>query len=79
VLRTYQKGDYFYPYGLNKKKKLSDYFQEKKLNLPERESALVLTQSDKIICLIGFQIDHRFMVTRQTKKVLRIHVQKKFT
>lgn len=79
VLRTYQKGDYFYPYGLNKKKKLSDYFQEKKLNLPERESVLVLTQSDKIICLIGFQIDHRFMVTRQTKKVLRIHVQKKFT
>jgi len=75
TIRAWKKGDYFYPFGLNKKKKLSDYFSDKKLSLPDKERRPVLLSQDHVVALPGFTIDHRFQVKPTTKKVLKLRYQ----
>jgi tRNA(Ile)-lysidine synthase len=75
-MRIYRKGDYFYPFGLNKKKKLSDYFIDNKFSLIEKENTPLLCMQDKILAIIGHTIDHRFQVKSSTRKVLRILIRK---
>lgn len=72
ILRKWQKGDVFYPSGMKGKKKLSKYFKDEKLSLPEKERALLLCSEDKIVWVVGRRTDDRFKVTKTTKHILKI-------
>ena len=73
IIRHYKKGDYFFPFGMNGKKLLSDYFTDKKINLFEREKIKIITTSDnKIVWITGQRIDNRFKISKNTKKILQI-------
>jgi tRNA(Ile)-lysidine synthase len=74
TLRHWQKGDYFYPLGTSGRKKISDYFVDKKIPLHDKNKIWILASGNQIIWIIGYQIDNRNKVTQQTNKILLISV-----
>jgi tRNA(Ile)-lysidine synthase len=70
TIRHWHEGDSFFPFGMNKRKKLSDYFIDRKFSKPDKENALVVESDGKIIWIVGERIDNRFRITTKTKEVL---------
>ena len=69
VLRRWKRGDWFIPYGMKGRKKLSDFFADKKMNLIEKERVWLLASGDDIVWIVGHRVDARYAVTEKTKRV----------
>ncbi len=75
TIRHWTHGDYFYPLGMNQIKKLSDFFVDTKVPVPEKERAWILASGKKIVWIMGHRIDHRFRITNKTTRVLLLRFQ----
>lgn len=75
LIRKWQQGDYFQPLGLGGFKKVSDFFIDEKLPLPEKENTWLLCSNNKIVWIMGRRIDDRFKISKQTKTVLLIEIK----
>jgi len=75
TIRRWLPGDYFYPLGMDQMKKLSDFFVDEKVPVPEKERTWILASGKKIVWIMGRRIDHRFRITENTSKVLLLRLQ----
>jgi len=74
IIRKRQEGDYFYPAGMNGKKKLSKYFKDEKYSLLDKENQWLLCSEDQIIWVIGKRADQRFITTERTQQIIKIDI-----
>ena len=77
-LRYVQTGDRFQPFGMNHGTKLvSDYLTDRKVSLFDKQKQLVAidTTTQKIVWLVGREIDNHYRITQSTKRILRITCQ----
>ena len=71
-LRKWEEGDWFYPFGLKGKKKLSKFFKDLKYSTLDKESVWLLCNDQDIIWVVGARTDDRYKVTPNTSQFLKI-------
>jgi tRNA(Ile)-lysidine synthase len=73
VLKKWEEGDAFQPFGMNgKTKKLSKLFKDEKLTLIQKENTWVLWSGNQIVWVVGIRQDERFRISNTTKSFLKI-------
>lgn len=71
-LRKWQKGDYFYPFGMQGRQKVSKYFKDHKFSTLQKEAQWLLCSEDDIIWIVGQRSDDRFKVKDTTTEIVKI-------
>ncbi len=75
TVRKWKKGDYFYPLGMDGKKKVAKFFKDEKMDTVAKENQWILCCGEKIVWIIGRRADDRFKITSKTKKILKVTVE----
>lgn len=70
MLRRWRKGDSFVPFGMKGRKKVSDYFADRKYSLVDKEKALILCDAEKILWIVDERTDNTARITNATTRVL---------
>ena len=81
VCRPWRDGDWFVPFGMKGRKKISDFFTDMKYDLFRKSGAvMVVDTSDlnrdesRVAAVLGERIDDRYKVTPATSSVLMIKI-----
>jgi tRNA(Ile)-lysidine synthase len=72
VIRNWQNGDKFFPLGMKGTKKISDFLNELKIESHKKKNQLLLLNGKKIVWVIGYRLDDRFKITKNTKNYLEL-------
>ena len=76
VVRNRRPGDAFYPVGMEGRKKLQDFFVDKKVPRELRDVTPVLACGEEIMWVIGMRRDRRFLAGPGTQKALLVRAAK---
>jgi tRNA(Ile)-lysidine synthase len=75
-VRNRRPGDRFRPVGVGGRKKLQDFFVDRKVALARRDLVpLVVDDSDRIVWVAGYGIDEAFRVTDASQSVLLLRLR----
>lgn len=70
TIRTWCKGDSFIPFGMKGRKKISDYFADRKFNRTQKDQIWLLCSGSDIIWIVGERTDERYRIKKSTKRAL---------
>ena len=76
TLRRWRQGDTFIPFGMRGKKKVSDYFSDHKYSLLQKEQALLLCDSEKILWIVGERACNQARIDNHTSQVVEARLLK---
>ena len=75
-MRLWREGDFFYPLGMDHKKKISDFLIDQKIPLNLKDETYVIADIDgEIVWVVGLRIDNRFKLTEGSQQVFEIQVR----
>ncbi len=75
ICRTWKPGDWFIPFGMNGRKKLSDYFSDHKFSLPEKDGQWLLCNGNgDILWITGNRTDARYRIDEKTQNVMIVKI-----
>lgn len=74
-LRKWRAGDWFVPFGMKGKQKLSDYFINNKFSLKSKEATWLLCDNEKVVWIVGHRSDDRYRVDQSTKNIYIIEIE----
>ena len=66
-VRPRRQGDFFYPTGMEGRKKLSDYFTDLKIPRHVRDKIPLLFCGEELVWVVGYRRDKRFLVKNDKK------------
>ena len=72
TLRLPQKGDWFVPFGMRGRKKLSDFFADQKMHRWEKLRQPLLCAGESSDWVVGRRADDRFRVGEETKMIFSV-------
>ena len=72
MIRRWQSGDRFVPFGMNGFKRVRDYLRDHKFSRFQKEEQCVVCSGTEIVWLVGERTDNRFRVTPQTRRIVEI-------
>ena len=80
VLRRWRSGDWFVPFGMRGKKKVSDLFTDLKYDALRKDAAVMIVdtcaegmaESQHVSAVVGERIDDRYRIHPDTRKIVRI-------
>jgi len=75
IVRARAKGDFFYPEGFGKRKKLQDYFVDEKIPRDGRDSIPIVTSGEDIIWVLGLRKDERFLPDSRTNRFITLTIR----
>ncbi len=75
TLRAWQPGDRFMPSGMKGRKKVQDFFVDKKIPRGLRHTLPILACPVGILWIVGHRTDAAFQATPDTAHVLTVHVE----
>lgn len=71
-IRHWQAGDWFIPFGMKGKKKLSDFFIDEKFSIHQKENTFVLVSGSIIVAILNNRVDDRYKITDTTNRILKV-------
>lgn len=71
-IRGWREGDWFCPFGMCGKQKLSDFFNNNKVDRFQKSQIPLLCIDNQIVWIIGMRADNRFRVTESTTHYYKI-------
>jgi tRNA(Ile)-lysidine synthase len=74
-IRKWKEGDTFQPLGMTGKKKVSDFMIDAKIPLNLKERVYVMESEGEIVWVIGYRLDERYKVTKDTQRILHISLE----
>lgn len=76
LIRAIQAGDRFVPFGMKGSKLVSDYLTDRKRNILQKRTQLVVCDRDNnIVWVVNERTDNRFRITPSTHHTLRMSYQ----
>ncbi len=75
TLRKWQTGDWFIPFGMKGRKKLSDFFSDQKFNLKQKEETWILLSGENVVWIVGQRADNRYKIDKNTRRILQIELK----
>ena len=76
TLRRWKEGDWFVPFGMKGKKKLSDFFSDNKFSIIQKEETWVLLSDNDVVWIVNHRADNRFRITEATNTVYTLSLGK---